>query len=103
MNASFSFVAKLWLYSGKGAWHFVTLPKQTAQEIKLLTNGDFLPKRGFGSVKVRVTCRDVSWDTSLFPDSKSGSFLLPISRKIRNETDIKVDDEVQFKIIVLSI
>jgi hypothetical protein len=46
---------------------------------------------------------DVSWDTSLFPDSKSGSFLLPISKMIGMKTDLKVDDEAQFKIIVLSI
>lgn len=103
MNASFSFVAKLWLYSGKGAWHFVTMPKQTALDIKTLTNNDLLPRRGFGSVKVRVTCRGVSWDTSLFPDSKSDSFLLPISKMIGMKTDLKVDDEAQFKIIVLSI
>lgn len=102
-NASFSFTATIWLYDGKAAWHFVTLPTQTAHDIKMLTKDDILPKRGFGSVKVRVSCRGISWDTSLFPDSKSGSYLLPISKNIRIKTALSGGDEAEFKIILLLI
>ncbi len=103
MSASFSFKAKLWVYDGKAAWHFVTLPKQTALDIKTLTNNDVLPRRGFGSVKVRVTCRGTSWDTSLFPDAKSGSYLLPISKNARKMVNMQAGETIDFKITLLLI
>ncbi|APG88920.1 hypothetical protein SAMCCGM7_pC1736 (plasmid) [Sinorhizobium americanum CCGM7] len=32
----FEFDAELWLYPGKGGWHFVTLPVEVARQIKFL-------------------------------------------------------------------
>ena len=30
----YSFKAEVWLYAGLGAWHFITVPKKVAAEIK---------------------------------------------------------------------
>ncbi len=37
MDLTFTFKTQLWLYSGKGAWHFVTLLEAAAAEIKFFT------------------------------------------------------------------
>lgn len=32
----YNFKSKVWIYPGKNAWHFVTLPKDIADEINFL-------------------------------------------------------------------
>ncbi|MCY7289544.1 MAG: DUF1905 domain-containing protein [Cryobacterium sp.] len=45
----FTFTAELWEYPGKGAWIFVSVPPEQAEDIRSLTAGQ---RGGFGSVKV---------------------------------------------------
>jgi hypothetical protein len=78
----YTFSSELWIWPGDGAWYFVTLPKDISTEIKLITAGN---TKGFGSVKVIVTSQDTSWNTSIFPDSKSGCFMLPVKKDIRKK------------------
>jgi hypothetical protein len=80
MSMSYEFIEELRLYHGDGAWYFITLPVEYAEEIKYIT----LPlKRGFGSIKVSATIGSTTWNTSIFPDSKSKSYLLPIKKEVR--------------------
>lgn len=81
---TYQFTSELWIWPGDGAWYFVTVPKDISTEIKAISAGN---TNGFGSVKVTVTVKDISWNTSIFPDSKSGCFLLPIKKEIRKLTD----------------
>ena len=50
-------------------------------------------RRGFGSVKVTVTCGESRWQTSLFPN-KDGSWFLPIKKPVRLAEGIAEGDEV---------
>jgi Domain of unknown function (DUF1905) len=83
------FSAVCWLYSGKGAWYFVTLPQDSAAEItyfsKALNGGK---RTGWGSVRVTVQVGKTIWQTSLFPDSKNKSYVLPIKAAVRKAEDI---------------
>lgn len=92
----FKFNAKLWLYHGEGAWVFVTLPKDISHDIRVVIKN--MPRRGFGSLKVNVEVDGVSWDTSIFPDSKSKSYILPIKKDIRKKASISVGDTCEFKV-----
>ena len=92
----FEFKADLWLYPGEGAWVFVTLPKNIAEDIKHTTN--VLPKRGFGSIKVKATVNNVDWQTSIFPDTRSTSYVMPIKRDVRIKAKISVGDTCDFNI-----
>ena len=84
--------APVWLWSaGKGGWHFLTVPPEQAVEIRLESMGT---RRGFGSVRVEAAIGDVRWRTSLFPDSKSGGYLLPIKVDVRRRAGILAGDEV---------
>lgn len=74
------FRARLWRHSGDAGWHFVTLPHDLADEIDEITSPT---RRGFGSVRVSVTAGTTSWSTSLFPDTKLQSYVLPVKRSVR--------------------
>lgn len=85
-----SFTAKLWLAEGDASWHFVTLPEELADDIAEAT-----PRRpGFGSVRVGVTIGGTTWTTSLFPDSKRGSYLLPVKKQVRTAEGLVAGDDV---------
>jgi Domain of unknown function (DUF1905) len=87
---SFPFTSQLWKYSGASAWHFVTLPQDVSTRIKFLQSG----RRGFGSVRVFATVGASRFETSVFPDSKSGSYLLPVKAAIRKIEKIGHGDQV---------
>lgn len=83
------FSALCWLYSGKGAWYFVTLPQDSAAEISYFSKALNGGKRtGWGSVRVTVQIGKTVWQTSLFPDSKNKSYVLPIKAAVRKAENI---------------
>jgi Domain of unknown function (DUF1905) len=94
----FTFKAPLWLYSGKGAWHFVTLPKDAADEIRFFNSS----AKGFMPIAVEAQLGDAVWKTSVFPDSKSGSYLLAIKAAVRKSENLVANDEVTVTIKVKS-
>ena len=91
MSAQFRFKDKLWRYSGEAAWHFVTLPKTIAGELRALTTG---MRNAFGTVRVIATIGKTTWRTSVFADTKAGSFLLPVKADVRKCEKISHGDSV---------
>lgn len=89
---------KLWMWTGKGAWHFVTIQKEDAEGI---VEQYMWPRKGFGSIPVTVTIGKTRWKTSIFPE-KGGSFLLPVKKSVRDAENIKVDDSVKITIEVIN-
>lgn len=96
----YQFAAKLWLYPGEGAWHFITLPQDISDEIKMITSEI---KRGFGSVKVEVTIGKSTWQTSIFPDSKSSSYILPVKKDVRTTNNLQEDHLVEVKLEIIQV
>ncbi len=94
MDVTFGFSGELFEWSGEGAWFFVALPPDLAEDIRDLE----LPRRGFGSVRVTVRTGASEWQTSLFPDRRSGSYLLPVKRSIRQAEGLDEGDLVEFEI-----
>lgn len=89
------FSGKLWLYGGKASWYFVTLPADLAEEIRTLAS---FRRRGWGSVAVEVTIGATQWNTSIFPDSDSGSYVLPVKAKVRSAEKLQEGDEMMVRI-----
>lgn len=77
------------------AWRFLTLPKKQGQEIKTRFGSH---AKGWGSLPVSVTIGKTIWDTSIFPDKKSESYLLPLKAKVRKAEGISDDSTVTFSI-----
>jgi hypothetical protein len=87
-----TFTAPLWLWDARAAdrWFFVSLPADESEELRALPR----PPRGFGSIPVRVIIGSSSWDTSVFPDAKSGRYVLPIKAAVRRREGIGDGDGV---------
>ncbi len=108
MDICFTFSSPIWLYSAESNWHFVTLPKEKAEEVKFFTSLTLHSKprgfgpRGFGSVPVQLTSAHMEWKTSLFPDKKSGSYLLPLKAAVRKAENWSVGDIATLELRVLT-
>jgi hypothetical protein len=79
------------------AWHFLPITKPIGAEIKE-TYGKSV--RGFGSLPVEVVIGKSVWNTSIFPDKYSGSYILPVKAKVRRAEDIDAGEKVKFSIKV---
>ena len=100
MNLNYSFYAKIWLYSGQGSWHFASLPKDIGLEVREIAGSAV---NGFGSLRVNVILDNSVWRTSVFPDKKSGSYILPIKKSIRDENKLIDGSEAKFTITFLDL
>ena len=89
MGPTFTFTSTLWNPETMNAYVFVSVPADQSEVIRDLTEG---LRRGFGSQRVRVTINDSEWATSLFPESATGRFLLPVKKAIRQAEDLDVGD-----------
>lgn len=91
MGPEFEFNGEIWLHDGPGAWCFLTLPSELAEEIEDLA-GDL--SRPFGAIKVEARIGDVSWSTSIFKDRKRSSYVLPVKSAVRKKSGKEAGDEV---------
>lgn len=76
-------------------WYFLSVPKKDSEDIKKRFGKK---QRGWGSLPVVVTLGKTSWKTSIFPDKKSGSYLLPLKADVRKKEGIFSGDKVSFSI-----
>lgn len=94
---SYSFRGGLWLYPHASGWHFITLPPEVADEIR----DESAPfHKGFGSVKVTASIAGNSWSMSVFPESKSHSYVLPVKKAIRTAAGISDGDDVDVQLVL---
>lgn len=95
--ARYTFTAKLWRYPGDAAWYFVSVPKKESEKIKK----NIKVKRGWGSVRVRAKSGKTSWDTSVFPDKRSGMYLLPVKLSVRRKEGMDEGEPVTISLTTL--
>lgn len=89
------FTAPLKVWSGPAAWFFVSLPQAEGGMIRLA-----VPRRGFGSVRVKARIGGSRWDTSIFPDSKADTYLLPVKASIRKAEGLYDGDPVTVELLI---
>ena len=87
---------EVWRHHGPGGWHFVTLPSEIADEVRVRSLA-----KPFGSIAARVTVGAVSWETSLFADTKSASYLLPLKADVRSRAGLRAGDTVTLEIALV--
>ncbi len=96
MADRFTFTAPLWRWTARqestdsGAWCFVTLPPDVVDEVRQRA----AEPRGFGSVRVSVEAAGTSWETSVFPDSASDGFVLPVKKAVRLAAGVEEGDDL---------
>ena len=85
--------AKLWMYPSETAqWYFISITEKSADGLRKSQVGK--KRTGWGSIKVRVTVGKSTWDTSVFPEKGSKTYLLPVKASVRKIEDISVGDTV---------
>lgn len=96
-----TFEAELWVWDARrgDTWTFVTLPPEPSEDIRHLTAG---PRRGFGSVRVRVTIGDTTWATSIFPESGGGPYVLPVKAAVRKAEALDAGDVATVTVELMS-
>jgi hypothetical protein len=95
VSAQYTFSAPVWVYPGAGGWHFVTLPEDIADDIRSLFHG---AEHGWGSYPVSVTIGSAEWQTSIFPNKASSSFVLPLKAETRRKEHLSEGDVVSVRL-----
>ena len=91
------FDAELWLTEGDGGWHFITLPTDLAEDVRDHSEGR---TAGFGSVPVKATIGATSWSTSIFPDKRRNSFVLPVKKAVRKAERLEAGDVTEVQLLI---
>ena len=100
MTETHTLTAPLWIWTtdkAPASWHFLTLGGEVAEAIHALALTRRLEggrKRGWGSMKVRATVGDTSWETSIFPAKDVGGWLLPVKASVRTAEGLVSGDTV---------
>lgn len=95
MNKVFTIQSEIWLHQGTAGWYFVTIPKKESGEIKELYKNKSKP---WGSIPVIITLGKTMWASSIFPDRRSGCYLLPIKSEVRKNEKVTAKDVITLKI-----
>jgi Domain of unknown function (DUF1905) len=85
----YELTGEVWRYPGKGGWHFVTLPAELADELRVRYSD---AHRAFGSLRVTASLGSSTWSTSLFTDTRSSSYVLPVKAEVRRRERIHDGD-----------
>ena len=91
--------SEVWLYPGMAGWHFISIPKKQTEDIKRRFGAK---AKGWGSLPVVVNIGKTKWKTSIFPDKKSGTYLLPLKADVRKKEGVFKGDFVNLLIEVKS-
>ncbi|MEY5134200.1 MAG: hypothetical protein RLZZ198_2204 [Bacteroidota bacterium] len=91
MKISHTFTAPLWQHSAQGGWYFVALPTDLSQEIRSQAKP---LEEGWGRLKISAAVDGVAWNTSIWFDTKCGTYLLPIKAEIRKMKNLIVPSSV---------
>ncbi|HSX68027.1 DUF1905 domain-containing protein [Nocardioides sp.] len=87
---SWTFATELFLHEG-GSWFFVRVPQDLSDDLRDSLTG---PPGGFGSVRVEVRIGATTWATSVFPEGKHGTYVLPVKKAVRIAEGIDDGDTV---------
>ncbi|GIG21063.1 hypothetical protein Cch01nite_17870 [Cellulomonas chitinilytica] len=99
---AYDFTAELWVWDARRTdrWTFVSLPTDVADEV--LERGAAVA-RGFGSLRVRVSVGTSVWTTSIFPDDKAGTYVLPVKKAVRTAQGVDAGDSVGVHLELLDV
>lgn len=99
MDEPVEFDAELWAAATAASWVFVSLPVDVAGDVRAAAVER--EPTAFGSVRVEVTLGGSTWRTSVFPDARRGTFVLPVKAAVRRIEGVDVGDSVRVGLRVL--
>ena len=91
----FRFTGDVWYWRGPAPFHFVTVPQEHCEVIKLAAG--FLTY-GWGMIPVRARIGQTEWKTSMWP--KDGGYILPLKIAIRRQEGLAEGDTAEVELQV---
>jgi hypothetical protein len=101
---SFKFKSKVFVWGvgdrerkdDSSQWRFARVPEGISAKIKAMQKGRL--RRGWGAVYAKAKIRKTEWQTSIFPDRHSATYILPLKKQIRYEENLYDGIEVNIRI-----
>ena len=94
----FKFEGTVFRWAANPAFFLVSLPRDASEEIREISEG---LTTGFGSLKVEAQVGTVIWRTSIFPETKTGLFDLPLKAEVRKKNNLVEGSPVTVNIELL--
>jgi hypothetical protein len=88
----YEFTAIPWQYAGPGGWHFISLPKKLAKEIRTALRSE---EEGWGRLKASAKTGNSEWETAIWFDTKLNTYLLPLKAEIRKKEMLSIEKKVK--------
>jgi Domain of unknown function (DUF1905) len=88
----YEFTATPWRYAENGSWHFISLPKKLAKEIRNVLKSE---EQGWGRLKATAKIGNSEWKTAIWFDTKMNTYLLPLKAEIRKHENLTIDKDVE--------
>ena len=95
----YAFKAKVIKYPGMDGWYFLLLPKTVSTKIDKDRKG--VRRKGWGSIPVNVSIDKLKWKTSIFPDKRSATYLLPFKSAMRLKLRAEKNDVLKLSLEIL--
>ena len=89
------FEAEVVRFDSPGGWHGVFLPTDAVAEARFFGRANAL-----GAIAVRAQIGTSEVKTSLFPDKRRDSFLLPLKTALRRSENIKEGDRITVTLLL---
>jgi hypothetical protein len=81
------FKARPWKHQGPNGWYFLTVPKAMSSKIR---KSHLSSEEGWGRLRAFCKIGNTKWQTSIWFDTKRGSYLLPLKSEIRAKEKIEI-------------
>jgi hypothetical protein len=92
------FEAEIWTSETTATWHFLSVPEEDADDIDERFGHR---AAGFGSIRVEVTIGGSTWQTSVFPDTKRATYVLPVKAAVRKAGRLDAGSVAEVELRVL--
>ena len=94
---NFKFASTVWQYSSPGGWYFISLPKRLSREIRKYFQKE---EEGWGRLKAIAKIGESEWETAIWFDTKSSTYLLPLKADIRKREELEAGKKVKAAILI---
>lgn len=97
-KVEYRFTTTIW--RDKGGWYFAALPVEMSAEIRECY-GDL--EEGWGRLKAGAEILGIEWDTAVWFDTKSGTYILPVKKLIREKLNSligSIEGEFDIKVFI---
>ena len=94
---SYTFNAVPWKYGAESGWHFVSMPKKMAKEIRSNLQWQ---EEGWGRLKAKAIVGNTEWKTAIWFDTKQETYLLPLKADVRKKEKIEARKKIRVTVLI---